>query len=295
MTLPWTSGPTESSSEFARFQRAGYARTATSTAGRRASSGSCSRGRTLTFLGSAWSVRTVRSRRGRGSESCCSQRECPCEATASISEKRGFRRSCDECLGGQRLEGEAEPLVELAVEQPPVPVEALVRPGDRKLVTDDARARGAEDLAQIRLRPHRAELADARTDHSDGLVGQRGFELGARGPVDGVLEPAGNRAVVLGRREEDRVRRAPLLAQPGDGRRNLSVFQILVVDRQVAEAGRIEELDLDTLRRGLDRRAQKARVVRVGPQAAGHGQDLHRYASALTNASSAMSFTSLAR
>ena len=57
----------------------------------------------------------------------------------------------------------------------------------------------------------------------------------------------------------------------------------------------VPELDLDALGRGLGRRAQELRVVRVGAQAAGDGQDLHRYASALTNASSAMSFTSLAR
>ena len=88
---------------------------------------------------------------------------------------------------------------------------------------------------------------------------------------------------------------APGLAQACDRLGGAVLLEILVVERQVGEAGRIEELDLDALRRGLDGRAEERRVVRAGAQAAGDRQDSHHdYASAFTNASSAMSFTSFA-
>jgi hypothetical protein len=51
------------------------------------------------------------------------------------------------------------------------------------------------------------------------------------------------------------------------------VLEILVVERQVADA--LPQLDLDALRGGVDRSPEQARVVRVGAQAAGDGQDPH--------------------
>jgi hypothetical protein len=58
--------------------------------------------------------------------------------------------------------------------------------------------------------------------------------------------------------------------------RHRALVEVLVVDRQIADGGRIEQLDLDALRGGLNRRAEELRVVRVVPEAAGDGQDPHR-------------------
>src|SRR5205085_10367398 len=66
--------------------------------------------------------------------------------------------------------------LELSVEQAPLGVELLVGPGDGELVPHETRARETEDLAQVGLRPHGAELAGARADHGDGLVRQRSEE-----------------------------------------------------------------------------------------------------------------------
>src|SRR5204862_6262399 len=99
---------------------------------------------------------------------------------------------------------------------------------------------------QVGLRPQGPELPGAGTEDRDRLVRQRGLELRPRRPVDRVLQAAGDGAVVLGRREEDRVRRLPLLAEAADGRRNLIRLEILVVDRQLADS--LPQLELDGLR-----------------------------------------------
>ncbi len=164
------------------------------------------------------------------------------------------------------LEREPEPVEELAVQQAALRVELLVRAGDGELVPDDAGAGDAEHLPEVGLRPHGAELARAGADHGHGLVAQSALAHRARGPVDRVLQHAGNRTVVLGCGEEDRVRRRPLLTETADGRGELLELEILVVQGQVADA--LPDLDLDALRRGLGRGVQELRVVRRGPQAA---------------------------
>src|SRR5207244_4392693 len=103
-------------------------------------------------------------------------------------------------------------LEEFAVEQAALVVEALVRAADRDLRADDARAGDAEDPLEILLRPERAELTGACARDRDGLVAERVLEPRPRCPVDSVLQAAGDGTVVLGRREEDRVRLAPRLA-----------------------------------------------------------------------------------
>src|SRR5258707_6925137 len=113
------------------------------------------------------------------------------------------------CLGGVRdpggdrlerkmLEREPEPVEELAVQQAALRVELLVRAGDGELVPDDAGAGDAEHLPEVGLRPHGAELARAGADDGHGLVAQSALAHRARGPVDRILQDAGNRAVVLG-------------------------------------------------------------------------------------------------
>src|SRR5207237_1284096 len=83
-----------------------------------------------------------------------------------------------------------------------------------------------------------------------------------------VLEPAGDRAVVLGCREEDRVRRSPGFAQALH-RLGRVMLEVLIVERQLAET--FPELELDAVGRGLERSPQEARVERALPQAAGAG------------------------
>src|SRR6185437_4502134 len=68
-----------------------------------------------------------------------------------------------------------------------------------------ARVLEPEHLAQLGLRPHRAVRRGAGADHGgrlapEGAVGQR-----PRDPVEGVLQLARDRAVVLGCRDEDGV------------------------------------------------------------------------------------------
>src|SRR5436190_314761 len=134
-----------------------------------------------------------------------------------------------------------------------------------------------------RLGPHGAELTGARPDDRDGLVRQRALAHRPRSPVDRVLEPAGNRAVVLRRREEDRVSLDPRVAETLDRGWRVAAVQVLVVQGQLREPCRVEELDLDAFRGDLGRGPEHLRVVRLGPQAARYGQDLHRQPSTRTS------------
>ena len=111
--------------------------------------------------------------------------------------------------------------------------QVVARPGGRRRV-ERARRRAptgssrsitrapapASDLAQLGLRPDGAEHAGAGADHGGGLVAQRRVGQRARGPVDGVLEHARDRVVVLRRREQDarRPRRSPRAARRRRGR-----------------------------------------------------------------------------
>src|SRR2546425_12490196 len=86
----------------------------------------------------------------------------------------------------------------LLIEQRAVAVERFVRERQRKLAVDHACSRRRQRLAQLGLSPDRAEGAGARPDHGGRLVAKRGVCDRPRGPVEGVLELAGDRGVVLG-------------------------------------------------------------------------------------------------
>ena len=86
-----------------------------------------------------------------------------------------------------------------------VRVELVHRMADRDLDVGDARAHRREDLAELGLRPHGAEGPGRRADDRDRLPAQRVLGERPRDPVERVLELAGDRRVVLGRREEERV------------------------------------------------------------------------------------------
>src|SRR5262249_13007646 len=139
---------------------------------------------------------------------------------------------------------------DFSVEEASFGVEPLVRTGDGNLRPDDPGACDAEDPLQVLLGPERAEPARARADDGNRLVAEYSLQPGARRPVDRVLEPARDRAVVLGRREEDRGGRCPVLAQAAYriGRVGL---EVLVIERQLADSP--PELELDAVGRGLER------------------------------------------
>ena len=71
--------------------------------------------------------------------------------------------------------------------------------GHRQLqILDHPRPGDAERLAGLVVRPHAAVLAQRRADDGQRLVLQRAVAERPRQPVDGVLQHAGNAAVVLG-------------------------------------------------------------------------------------------------
>src|SRR4051794_38548506 len=104
---------------------------------------------------------------------------------------RGRERSGDE-----RRHDLGELVAELALEQAPVGVEMAVRVAEGEVALDDTRAGRAEHLAQLGLRPYRAEGAGARPDDGDRLVAEHVRRDRARGPVERVLQLAGDRRVV---------------------------------------------------------------------------------------------------
>jgi hypothetical protein len=152
--------------------------------------------------------------------------------------------------------------------------ERVVSAADRELGVDHARPGEAERLAQLRLGPDGPEDPGAGADHRDrlvapGVVGER-----ARRPVDRVLEAAGHRAVVLGRRDQDRVRGGDGAAQALDGRGCPPIVVILAVGRQPGDP--VEPHVAHAARKRLGRLAQQGGVVRPAPQRTGDEQHLTR-------------------
>ena len=96
----------------------------------------------------------------------------------------------------------------------------------------------------------------------------------ARRPVEGVLELARDRRVVLGRREQHGVRPGERRAQRGDRRRGRLDVVVLVVGGHVPQA--VPQLELHPGGQELRRAAQEQRVVGVRPQAARDAEHLHR-------------------
>jgi hypothetical protein len=89
-----------------------------------------------------------------------------------------------------------------------------------------------------------AEAADGAgrdADHRARLAAPDALAVGTRADVDGVLQHAGDGAVVLWSDEEDGVRRSDLVAEgdPGGGRLAL-VVEILVVEGKMANLDDLE-------------------------------------------------------
>src|SRR5262245_44772391 len=92
-------------------------------------------------------------------------------------------------------------------------VEALMRAGDENFgLVKEMHVEKNPYATQIVLRAHRAGGSHAGSQNGGrfarkGLIGRTG------GPVDSVLQDAGNGEIVFGGGEEDRVRRSDLLAK----------------------------------------------------------------------------------
>ena len=121
-------------------------------------------------------------------------------------------------------------------------------------MVDHAGAGGAEHLAELGLRPDRAEHPGARTDRGDRLVAQHVRCERPRQPVDGVLEDAWDRRVVLGGGEEDGVGLGDRRAKLRDGLRAAIGVVVLVVRRDLLQP--VVDLELHAL--GLEQLADVA-------------------------------------
>src|SRR5215216_3735548 len=105
----------------------------------------------------------------------------------------------------ERLQQIGEPEPQLWVGQLTRGREALVGKPQRQLDVEHLRPRVAQHLAQLGLGPDRTEQTGAGAHHRDGLAAQYVVREWPGGPVDRVLEHAGNRRVVLGRGDQQGV------------------------------------------------------------------------------------------
>src|SRR5207237_2179900 len=95
---------------------------------------------------------------------------------------------------------------------------------------------------------------------------------GSGSPVERVLENTGERVVVFGRHEQNRVGRAHGLLELEDaGGRSATGPKVVVVEREV---GDIEDLDQRRRRSELLSGTQRRTVARPVAQAAGDAEDL---------------------
>ncbi|MCY1540077.1 hypothetical protein D9M68_756910 [compost metagenome] len=92
----------------------------------------------------------------------------------------------------------------------------------------------AEHAAQVLLGHSRADGADRGADDSRWLAPEGVLPIGAAGPVNGVLQPARDRAVVLRGDEQHRIDIGNrCLEGPGDGGK-VGVI-VIAIERQIAE------------------------------------------------------------
>ena len=84
-------------------------------------------------------------------------------------------------------------------------------------LTQGLHVQTSEDIAQMLLRHGGAAGAGRSAQYAGGLAGPGALAIGARGMVDGVLEHAGDRAVVFGGDEQQAVGRRDAGLQPLDG------------------------------------------------------------------------------
>ena len=116
-----------------------------------------------------------------------------------------------------------------------------------------------KDLAQVVLRSGRANRADRCADDRRGLPFQRAVAVGPGCPVDGVLQHARNRVIVLGRHDQKRVHGADPLLQLND----LGGRILLVVLTESGDAIQLENVETWPPGAGVVPRRTGAAVVRL--------------------------------
>jgi hypothetical protein len=100
----------------------------------------------------------------------------------------------------------------------------------------------AQHRPQALLGQGRADLTDRRPDHRRWYVVEGVLTPRSRCPVDGVLQPARDRAVVLGRDKQDGLRPVDRLLER-DGLGWIVLVVVLTVERQVPDRD-LGELEL---------------------------------------------------
>src|ERR1700728_1389585 len=207
----------------------------------------------------------------------------------------GIRRCAPGGTGVSLLDELADDVFEqrllFRLHQPALLVELLLCVGERQLAMDYTRAGGTEHLAQLGLGPDGAEHRTAGSDHRRVLAADRRLIERARGPIDRILELSGNRAVVLGRREQQAIGSGELGAQVLD--RSAGAGLVVLVERRHCLQA-VEADVLDVCRQQPRGRFQQTRVMRAAAQAPGDPEDAHRCYACFFSSSSTLSVTSLA-
>ncbi len=116
-----------------------------------------------------------------------------------------------------------------------------------------------QDRAQVLLGAGGADRADRDAEDAGRLAAPRALPVGPRGVIEGVLQHAGDRAVVFRRDEDDAGGGADGRLDAGH-RRRLRAVVVLVVERQVAD---LDALQGDVGRRQLGERSGEGLVVRL--------------------------------
>src|SRR3954453_8973988 len=194
-------------------------------------------------------------------------------------------------LRQQHVERLAQLLFELLVDEPACVVEFRVRVTDRDVPLDHPRAGGREHLAEVRLRPDRAERSGAGADDERRLPPQRTRRYRSGQPVDGVLQLTRDGSVVLRRGEDHCIRSRDRLTES----RDLPAAGLVVLVERRHGFEPVPDLQLGVWREQLLRGAEELRVVRVPAQAARDPDNSHRPYAPRTKYSSATSLTSFCR
>lgn len=130
-----------------------------------------------------------------------------------------------------------------------------------------------EHVAQVLLRERRADRARRRAEHRARLARPRVVPPRARAPVERVLQHAGNRAVVFGRDEQQRVGRFDRLFETLRDFRKIRVV-ILTIERQLAD---LDELEREIGGRERNHGVRQCAIPRTATQTADDDRNAMRH------------------
>jgi hypothetical protein len=141
---------------------------------------------------------------------------------------------------------------------------------------------GREYLPQRALRQARSPSAPGGPDDRHRLAGQHLVRARSREPVNGVLQHPGDRPVVLGRCDQERVRGRDLIAEMSYGLRPAAGGALQVLVEEWDRAQGVVDAEPHPRRSTLGRGLEQPSVERAAAQAAGDPEDApHRHAGIL--------------